>query len=148
MRPRERTPFPLRALAGDAALVGRGIRIDGVSGRDLYAAGESIDLRGQVGRTVTTHGQRLAVHDSARIGRDLNIQVPEDGEADVESGAQIGGDVSETLIESDFDEDRSVWFEGGFYLRAFVYIISAFLVGLALHALVPGMALQTHLNAC
>lgn len=123
----------------DITLFGEGVRIDGDGGRDLFAGGEWIEIRGEIGRSARTHSRRLTVFDEARIGQDLTIEIGQGGEADVASGAQIGGEVSESEFEHEMHERGSPWLEGGFYLRAFVFIVSAFLVGLVLHALVPGI---------
>jgi anti-sigma factor RsiW len=123
----------------DVTLFGQGVRIDGRSGRDLYAGGEWIEIRGEIGRTARTHSRRLTVFDEARIGQDLTIEIGRGSKADIAPGAQIGGEVTETMMELEMHEDRSPWLDGGFYLRSLVFIVSAFLVGLALHALLPGI---------
>ena len=126
-------------IGRDAHLFGRGIRMDGSSARDLTAAGERVEIRGGVGRTARTHSERLTVFDEATIGGDLIIEVADNGGAEVAEGAEIGGEVSETRIEHDMHDRRSPWLTGGFYMRAFVFLVSAFLVGMLLHALVPGL---------
>lgn len=131
---------------GDTARVGRdvvsfgeGVRIEGDVGRDLFAGGDWVEIHGEIGRTARTHSQRLTVYDDARIGRDLTIEIGQGGEADVDAAAQIGGEVSETMVEHEIHQEKSRWLDGGFYLRSFVFIASAFLVGLVLHVLLPGI---------
>ncbi len=127
------------SVGRDAHLFGAGIRMDGRAGRDVFAAGEWVELRGDVGRTVRTHSQRFTALEGARVGGDLLIEIPENGEAEVSPAASIGGEVSETVVQHRMHERSNRWLDGGFYMRAFVYLVSAFLVGMLLHALVPSL---------
>jgi cytoskeletal protein CcmA (bactofilin family) len=126
-------------IGRDAQLFGRGILMDGRVARDLTAAAARIQIRGGVGRTARTHSERLMVLEEAKIGGDLIIQIAADGESQVAEGADIGGEVSETVVDHRMHERGNRWLDGGFYLRAFVFLVSAFLVGMLLHAVVPGL---------
>ncbi len=123
----------------DVHLFGEGVHVDGRVGRDLLAGAERVELRGQVDRHVRTYSERVVVHDEARIGGDLAIEVADHGESTVSESATIGGEVTETEITHHHHERGSRWTDGGFYLRAFVLLVSSFLVGLLLHAVVPGL---------
>ncbi len=128
-------------IGRDSHLFGREIRLEGRTGRDLTAGGEWVEIRGEVGRTARTHSARLTIFDEARIGGDLEIEITDPGEATVAEGADIGGEVRESIIEHRMSERRNRWLSGGFYLRSFVFVVSAFLVGLLLHAVLPGLFL-------
>lgn len=121
----------------DVYLFGEGLRMDGRGGRDLFAGGKWVEVRGELGRSVHTHSERVAVFGEARIGQDLVIAIPENGESEVAPAATIGGDVSESLIEHAMPAHGHGWTDAGFYLRALVFVVSAFLVGMLLHALMP-----------
>jgi hypothetical protein len=102
-----------------------------------------VEIRGEIGRNAHTHSERVSVSKDSSIGGDLEIEIPSHGESDVDSGAKIAGEVRESVVEHHMPEQRSRWMDGGFYMRAFVYLVSAFLVGLLLHALLPGLFLGT-----
>lgn len=127
------------SVGRDAHLFGSGVRVDGRTGRDLTAAGEWIELRGHVGRSASTHSERISVLDEARIGADLRVAIPDHGEADIAPGAAIGGELSERRMERHLEDRSSRWLDAGFYLRIFIFLVSAFLVGLLLHAVLPSL---------
>ena len=123
----------------DVTLFGEGLRMDGRGGRDLLAGGQWVEIRGQLGRSVRTHSERVTIFDEARIGGDLAIEIPERGTSEVAPAATVGGDVSQSVFEHDLPSHGNRFLQLGFYLRALVFVVSAFLVGLLLHALLPGV---------
>jgi cytoskeletal protein CcmA (bactofilin family) len=123
----------------DVTLAGDGVRVDGKAARDLLAAGSWVEVRGEVGRTARTHSQRVRIFDGARIGGDLAMHVGRGGSSDVDPGAAIGGEVSEAEMPHDMEREENRWLDGGFYLRSFVFVVSAFLVGMLLHGLLPAI---------
>jgi len=125
----------------DATLFGETLRVDGRAGRDLFVAGSWLDIRGEIGRSATSRTQRVRVFDAARIGGDLAMAVGRGGSADVDPGARIGGEVTETEMDHEMERERNRWVDGGFYMRVFVFIVSAFLVGMLMRALAPGIYL-------
>ena len=127
----------------DTTVFGEGVRIDGHVGRDLFAGASWVEIRGEVGRSARTHSQRVRIFDEARIGGDLAMEVGQGGSVEVDSEAEIGGEVTETELEHDMEMDENRWLDGGFYMRIFVFIVSAFLVGMLLHTLLPGIFLGT-----
>jgi cytoskeletal protein CcmA (bactofilin family)/predicted anti-sigma-YlaC factor YlaD len=125
----------------DATLAGENVRVDGRAERDLLAAAERFELRGAIGRDAHVRGERISVFDEASVGGDLEIETPDPAESQLASGAAIGGEVRQSVLEHPIHERGDRWLDGGFYLRAFVFLVSAFLVGLLLHAVLPGLFL-------
>jgi len=127
-----------RAVIGrDAYLFGEGVRMDGHAGRDLVGGADWIEVRGKIGRNAATYSKRLGVLDSATIAGDLEIHMPDDEEADIAAGASIGGETTREKLDDTMHHRRNRWMQGHFYLRNFVILVSAFLVGIFLHLAAP-----------
>jgi anti-sigma factor RsiW len=131
----------------DAHLFGEGVRMDGRSGRDLRAGAQWVEIRGEIGRNAHTHSERVSLLDDAEVGGNFAIEIPDHGESEVAPGAKIGGELTESVVEHHMPERRNRWMDPGFYVRSFVFLVSAFLVGLLLHALLPGLFLGTVENS-
>jgi cytoskeletal protein CcmA (bactofilin family) len=122
----------------DAVLFGEAVHVDGRLGRDLFSAAERVAIRGSVGRDASTRGNRLALLDGASVAGDLYYELEEGGEPDVAPGARVGGETSAGEPTLDV-EAGSRWLDGGFYLGLAVFGVSAFLVGMLLHQLLPSL---------
>jgi hypothetical protein len=121
----------------DALLVGESVRMDGRSGRDLFAAGEWVELRGAVGRNATTRSERANVYAEATIGGDLDVQTPDEKDARIDGAARVGGETRQSVLQHPMPDHGSRWSRGRFYVHLFVFLASAFLVGMLLHMLFP-----------
>jgi hypothetical protein len=125
---------------GDAALFTETAVLDGSVGRDLLHAGERLELRGRVERRVRTHAERVVLVGAARIGGDLEAQLPPGEEVAVSPEAKIGGEV--TVTPHHHHPERrglSRYLEPGFWLWLAVHMAAAFAVGMLLHALLPAV---------
>ena len=122
----------------DAVLFGESVHLDGRMGRDLFSAAERVDIRGTVGGDASTRGERLALHDGASIAGNLHYELGEGDEPEIAPGARIGGETtSGTLMHQVRPENR--WLQGQFYMGVAVFLVSAFLAGMLLHLLLPGL---------
>lgn len=124
------------------------VTVDGSIGRDLFAGGDRIEVRGNVARDADIRGRRIQLFNGASFGSDVDIQIPEDEEAEIDPGTQIAGEFSQTILDHDFhDRDReNRWLTGGFYMRIGIVVTALFLVGMALRAVTPtiyGSRLET-----
>ena len=128
---------PSGRVGRDVYLFGDTVRMEGSSGRDLAAAGERVEIRGEVGRTVRTRSERLSVLDSARIGGDLMIEIRDEDDLEISPAATISGETTQQQVNDFHERQTNRWLDGGFYVRSLVFVASAFLVGLLLHAVFP-----------
>lgn len=126
-------------IGRDAQLFGETVHMNGKIARDLFSGAGWLELRGEVGRDATTRTERLTIADDASIGRDLDMQTRDPEQTSIASGAQIGGETRESLFEHRMPGHQRAWTHAGFYLRALVFLVSAFLVGMLVHAIVPGL---------
>ena len=115
-----------------------GMVIHGEVGRDLFAAGEYLEIRGRVERDTNAYFERVSLFDGAVIGGDLDLQLPEGQKAAIDPGASIAGELREKFVELNrLREKGSRFLTIAFYVRAVILLASMFLVGMALHALIP-----------
>lgn len=124
----------------DALLFGESVHMDGRLGRDLFSAAERVEIRGTVGRDASTRGGRLALHDGASITRDLHYELGEGDEPEIAPGAQIGGETTSGKLMHQISP-KNRWLDGEFYMGVAVFLVSAFLVGMLLHLLLPDLFL-------
>ncbi len=110
------------------------VDLDGRVGRDLTAFARLVNLRGQVGRNASTGARRVHLEAPAKIGGSLTARVRDAADLEVDQGATVSGK-TETRIEP---KARSRYLRAGFYVWQLVWLGGAFLIGLALHLLVPG----------
>ncbi|MGI9657376.1 MAG: zf-HC2 domain-containing protein [Gaiellaceae bacterium] len=121
----------------DAHVVGDHVRMEGRAGRDLTAVADGIEIRGSVVRNASTHSGSLVVHEGARIAGNLDIHLEEGQDPEIADEASVGGEISRAPLDHAVDHHRSRWSNPGFYLGWFVFLCSAFLVGMAFHLVVP-----------
>jgi hypothetical protein len=105
--------------------------------RDLLSIAGRIEIRGTVARNARTGSDRLTLHDSAKIIGDLHYELAEGAEPDIASGAQVGGETTSGKLMHRIVRPENRWLDGHFYMRAAVFLVSAFLVGMLLHLLMP-----------
>ena len=125
-------------IGGDAALFGETLRMVGSVGRDVLGFGQELEVGGQVGRNTGFFGQEVRIMPGARIGGDVTLHVPSENNAHVADGAEIGGEVMTEL--SAVSERPSRYLRPGFYGFVLLRLAAAFVVGLVLLGLVPGLA--------
>ncbi|NNL66969.1 MAG: polymer-forming cytoskeletal protein, partial [Myxococcales bacterium] len=114
----------------DMLLAGEEVRMEGRAGRNFTAFGDTVEIRGSVARDAKTYSERLVVHPRARIGGDLDLKLPEDGEAEIPDEAAVGGEIRRGVMEH--EEEGSRFADPRFYLECLVFLVSAFLLGMAL----------------
>jgi cytoskeletal protein CcmA (bactofilin family) len=127
---------PSGRIGRDAFLVGDTAAVDGEIGRDLWFAGDELEVRGKVERNVDVRAGRLAILDEARIGGDVDAQLPEGDEVELASSAQIGGEVR-TRPHEHGRRFFAHWLEPHFYVFLAIQYAASFLMGLLLYWLVP-----------
>jgi cytoskeletal protein CcmA (bactofilin family)/anti-sigma factor RsiW len=125
------------SLGRDLAAAGRGVAIDGAVGRDLMVAAEWLDLRGSVARNALVHADRAALFDGASIGGDLDVHLQKGRQVEVAEGAVIGGELHRLEHGHLFGEKEERFFDAASFLHLGILLTAMFLVGMALHAVLP-----------
>lgn len=132
---------PGTRVSGDAALAGRDLKVEGNLARDLLAAGKNVVIAGQVGRDATVHAENLSLRDTAAIAGKLEMHLPRGAEPGIAKGATHG-----PILRVDLDRDARVGvapLERFHQIKALLWrvleVAGAFVVGLILYALAPGL---------
>jgi cytoskeletal protein CcmA (bactofilin family) len=120
---------------GDVVGFAETIDLDGHVGRDLVAFAGMTNVRGNVGRNASVRTRRLHLEASARIGGNVVARVREATAVQVDEGAIVSGRTETRLLP----REKSRYTRVGFYVWKLVWLAAAFLVGLVLHALLPGL---------
>ncbi|MBN2317485.1 MAG: zf-HC2 domain-containing protein [Acidobacteria bacterium] len=124
-------------LGQNATMFATYITVDGNVGKDITAFGAFHDISGTVGRDLNIRGERLSVHDTSVIGRDLNAWVKLEKNVQIDPSATIQGATKVELMKK--EEGASRYMKIGFYFRQLLRIVGAFLAGLLLFWLLPGL---------
>ena len=93
------------------------------------------NVRGDVGRNASVRTRRLHLEAPARIGGNLVARVRDATAVQVDEGAIVSGKTETRLLP----KEKSRYTRVGFYVWKLIWLAAAFLVGLALHALLPGL---------
>jgi cytoskeletal protein CcmA (bactofilin family) len=120
---------------GDVVGFAGTIDFDGRVGRDLVAFAGMTNVRGDAGRNASVRTRRLHVEAPARIGGNLVAHVRDAAAVQVDEGAIVSGKTETRLLP----KEKSRYTRVGFYVWKLIWLAAAFLVGLALHALLPGL---------
>jgi cytoskeletal protein CcmA (bactofilin family) len=111
------------------------IDFDGRVGRDLVAFTGVTNVRGDVGRNASVRTHHLHLEAPARIGGNLVAHVRDAAAVRVDEGAIVSGKTETRLLP----KEKSRYTRVAFYVWKLIWLAAAFLVGLALHALLPGL---------
>ena len=111
------------------------IDLDGRVGRDFVAYAGMTNVRGNVGRNASVRTGHLHLEAPARIGGNLVARVRDAAAVQVDEGAIVSGKTETRLLP----KQKSRYARMGFYVWKLIWLTAAFLVGLALHALLPGL---------
>ena len=120
---------------GDVVGFADTIDSDGRVGRDLVAFTGLTNVRGEVARDVSVRTRRLHLDAPARIGGNVVARVRDAAAVQVDAGAIVSGKTDTRLLP----KEKSRYTRVGFYVWKLIWLAAAFLVGLALHALWPGL---------
>jgi cytoskeletal protein CcmA (bactofilin family) len=121
------------AFRGNMMAAAESIVLDGQLGRDMIVAGREIEIRGMIGQGIRTYAQRLVLLPSARVGGDLQANVPTKDSVQIESGAVIGGKTDIRIAPP----RPSSYLTISFYLIRAVWLAVAFVTGLIFFWLFP-----------
>jgi cytoskeletal protein CcmA (bactofilin family) len=111
------------------------IDLDGRVGRDLLAFAGLTNVRGDVGRNASAWTRRLHLEAPAKVGGSLVAYVRDAASVQVDPGAIVTGKTETRLAP----KEKSRYARPGFYVWKLIWLVAAFVTGLALHALLPGL---------
>ena len=126
---------PSGHVDGDTLGFAETIDLDGRVGRDLVAYAGTTNVRGDVGRNASVRTRHLHLEAPARIGGNLVARVRNAAAVQVDDGATVSGKTETRLLP----KEKSRYARVGFYVWKLIWLAAAFLVGLALHALLPAL---------
>jgi cytoskeletal protein CcmA (bactofilin family) len=125
---------------GDVGAITENAVIEGSVARDLYINGDRLDLRGAVGRHVSSHWlEELTLRDGARVGGDVDVRLPEGRTIERAAGARVDGEVRAGVIESPREHYLDHYRSGHFYVYHLLWFTAAFLFGLVSHRFAPAV---------
>jgi hypothetical protein len=131
---------PAARIAGDLAVACSDCQLSGEVARDLLAAGESLVLEGRAGRDVSLHGSRVSFRATASYPGAIDLQLPEGEEPVIAEGATLGAIARSVVADEHGPAAPLRRFTQAQRLKSHVVtVFAAFLVGLVLYALTPGL---------
>jgi anti-sigma factor RsiW len=126
-------------VGADMASAGESVQVDGEVARDLFVAGESATIGGRVGRDLSAHAGAVEFLATASAPGNVELHLPEGEEPTIAAGATLGT-ISRHVMDGEAPKTplrRISQFE---FIRGRVMLaVSAFVVGLVLFALTPGL---------
>jgi cytoskeletal protein CcmA (bactofilin family) len=121
----------------DSFHIGERVRIEGEVRRDLIAGGEHVEIRGSVGRDFETWAKRAKILSTASIANNVIAHVRDESDLELADGALVGGETSIEPLDSVRHHRLARYTHAAFYFWLLIRLCAAFLVGLALYALLP-----------
>jgi cytoskeletal protein CcmA (bactofilin family) len=110
------------------------VDVQGTVTQDLNTFSDSANVRGSVGRNFTAHGDRITLAAPARVGGDLVTYTHRPDRLDVQQGVTIEG-----KREAHEVKHPNRYARPGFYIFQAGQLAAAWIIGMLLMWLVPGM---------
>jgi hypothetical protein len=120
----------------DATIFGANVNINGNVGNDLTVLAGSLDVGSKIGRDLRFRGGQLSVHDPSTIGRNLDAVTNSEKDTQIDSGVTIA---SKKMVEY-AKPKPSRYLTASFYFWQIIKIGAAFVMGLLLFWLFPGVS--------
>ena len=125
-------------MQGDVGAISEEVVVEGSVARDLYVDGDRLDLRGAVGRNVSSHWlDELTLRDSARVGGNVDVRLPEGHAIERAPGARVEGEVRAGVLESPREHYLDHYRNGRFYAYHLLWFTAAFVFGLIVYRISP-----------
>ena len=125
-------------VGGSGYLAGQDVTVaaGGVLAGGAYLAGETLKVSGKVERSVHAMGATFTLSSGSSVGGDVEVTVPDEDAAIIESGATVNG---ETIVEVKDWEEESGMTRSGSILLAFGKTLALLVFGLVLVMLFPSL---------
>ncbi len=130
---------PTARIGRDMAVGGEDVTVEGTVGRDLFVGGERVELRGRVQRNVHAWAEELVLPAGSFVGGDVDALLPRGREIEIAPGATIAGESTSRVREPHRKRSFRDLVDPRFYAWVALHVGAAFLVGMALHFVVPGI---------
>lgn len=122
-------------VAGNVTIFGAVGSLDGPIGRDVTMFGGRLSIASDIGQNVLFRGGRVSLGAPARVRGNLTAHVEAENDVQIEPGVTVIGQTSIELTEP----ARNRYATASFYLGQTIGIAAAFVTGLLLFWLFPGL---------
>ena len=119
----------------DVVVGANNVHIGGTVGRDVSSFSGTLDATGTVSRNLQAYVGSLTVSREARVGGDLDAHVKKTQDVNIETGATISGKTKISLEK----KGPNRYATGHFYLWQCIWLAGAFVLGLLLYLIAPGL---------
>jgi cytoskeletal protein CcmA (bactofilin family) len=127
-------------VARDVIAGATSVSVNGRVGNDLTTGARELIVRGSIARNVLAQAASITLLDGASVGGTLTARVGDAKNVQIAPGATVGGAIDRQIVERARVEDgRNRYFTIGFYIRQFVRLAMAFVAGLLLLWVFPGL---------
>ena len=125
------------SIGGDFFAFAEDINVGGSVDRNVMAFGNTLTVTGEVKRDVIFSGNHTAVHSSASIGGNLDVDLPTGENLQLDSTVSVAGETIVELWETDQDEEDtlSVWT----FVPMALWLAAAFVSGMLLLWVLPAL---------
>ncbi|MDJ0853261.1 MAG: zf-HC2 domain-containing protein [Myxococcota bacterium] len=126
-------------IGRDVAAGGEEVYVEGSVGRDLFVGGDRVELRGHVTRNVHAWAESLGLLAGSSVGGDVDAVLPRGQEIEIADGARVAGESSSRVLEHRRDRGFAKLADPHFYGWLALHVGAAFVVGMVLHLVLPGL---------
>ncbi len=117
---------------------GETVSISGRVAKDLRVFAEKLEVEGSVGRNLDVFAEQLKLLGDSHIAGDVNFHSDSEENLTRSGASRVDGNI-EFLRMGDGHKHQNRYFTISFYVRQLLWMVSAFMTGLALLWLVPGL---------
>ena len=125
-------------IGRNATIAASTATVDGGVGKDFHAFAETVELSGVLGEDLEAFAERVRLLGDAHIGGDVRFRSGNEDRLHRADTVRVDGVVEFPDMPEELEE-RSRYVTLDFYLWQIARLVSAFVVGLALLVLVPGL---------
>lgn len=129
------TVHPDTRVAGNLALGAAKGEVYGAVGRDLLSFAGHLTLLGSVDGALRAYGEEVDIAESARVGGDVTVTTKSPESFRLADGATLEGAVN----ASEWPQEPSRYLTFEYYLGETLQLVAAFITGLVLFHLFPGL---------
>jgi cytoskeletal protein CcmA (bactofilin family) len=123
---------------GDVTGITSQLVVEGKIARDLYVNGERLDLRGAVGRNLSSHWlEQIVLRDGSSVSGDVDVQLAHGSTVERAAGARVGGAVRAAPIPSPREHYLDHYKSWRFYAVTLLWFTAAFVFGLIVYRIAP-----------
>lgn len=122
----------------NALAFGKRVHFSGTVGRDIMAFGEEIEVGNAVGGSITAYAQQVTLLAPARVNGNVRLHLVDEDRLVISPSAVIGGEVI-TELRKKTQAEESRYSTGGYYLGQLWRFAAAFVTGVVVLLLVPGL---------